>query len=102
MEPVNKFFLGSVFGFVSVVNYLSDKLHNLCQVLFLLQNLLRLGTQRYKFREVLVVIFIQGAGVFAVADEPVDGWEVLPLSQLLIQTPEHLRGEKMGEIIKHI
>lgn len=102
MEPVNKFFLGSVSGFVSVVNYLSDKLHNLCQVLFLLQNLLRLGTQRYKFREVLVVIFIQGAGVFAVADEPVDRWEVLPLSQLLIQTPEHLRGEKMGEIIKHI
>lgn len=80
-----------------MVNYLSNKLHDLCQVLLLLQDLLRLSTQRYKLGEVLVVIFIQGTGVFAVADEPVDGGEVLPLSQLLIQTPEHLRGEETGE-----
>lgn len=73
--------------------HLSNELHNLSQVLLLLQNLLRLGTQRHELWEVFVVIFIQSPGVFAVANEPVDGGEVLPLSQLLIQTPEHLRGD---------
>lgn len=75
------------------LNYLSDKLHNLRQVLLLLQDLLGLGTQGHELGEVLVVILIQSASVFAVADQPVHGGEVLPLGQLLIQTPEHLREE---------
>lgn len=70
--------------------YLSDELHNLSQVLFFLQNLLGLSTQGHKLREVLVVILVQRARVLAVADQPVHGREVLPLSQLLIQTPEDL------------
>lgn len=78
-----------------MLNYLSNKLHNLSQVLLLLQDLLGLGTQGHKFREVLVVILIQSPSVFAVADQPVHRREVLPLSQLLIQTPEHLREESM-------
>lgn len=76
-----------------MLNYLSDKLHDLSQVLLLLQDLLGLGTQGHKFREVLVIVLIQSTGVFAVADQPVHRREVLPLSQLLIQTPEHLREE---------
>lgn len=54
-----------------LLNYLSDKLHNLSQVLLLLQDLLGLCTQRHKLREVLVVMFIEGTSVLAVADEPV-------------------------------
>lgn len=75
------------------LNYLSDELHNLSQILLLLQDLLGFGTQRYKLGEVLVVILIQSASVFAVADQPVHRGKVLPLSELLIQTPEHLRGK---------
>lgn len=71
---------------------LSDELHDLSQVLLLLQDLLGLGAQRHELWEVLVVVFIQSTRVFAVADEPVDRGEVLPLGQLLIQTPEHLKG----------
>lgn len=76
-----------------MLHYLSDELHNLSEVLLLLQDLLGLGTQGHKLREVLVVVLIQSTGVFAVADQPVHRGKVLPLSQLLIQTPEHLREE---------
>lgn len=78
--------------------HLSDELHNLSQVFLLLQDLLGLGAQGHKLGEVLVVVLVQGAGVLAVADEPVDGGEMLPLGQLLIQTPEHLKsvGKKTG------
>ena len=79
-----------------MLTYLSDELHNLSQVLLLLQDLLGLGTQGHKLREVFVVILVQSASVFAVADEPVHRGEVLPLSQLLIQTPEHLKEEVMN------
>lgn len=54
-----------------LLNYLSDELHDLSQVLLLLQDLLGLGTQGHKLREVLVVILIKSASVFAVADQPV-------------------------------
>lgn len=73
--------------------YLSNKLHNLSQVFFLLQDLLGLCTQGHKLGEVLVVILVQSAGVLAVADQPVHRREMLPLSQLLIQTPEDLKVE---------
>lgn len=70
---------------------LSDKLHDLSQVLLLLQDLLGLGAQGHKLWEVLVVILVQGACVLAVTDQPVYGGEVLPLRQLLVQTPENLK-----------
>lgn len=79
-------------GSVSSI-HLSDKLHDLSQVFLLLQDLLGLGAQGHELGEVLVVILIQGAGVLAVTDQPVYGGEVLPLSQLLIQTPEHLKNK---------
>lgn len=77
-----------------MLTYLSDKLHNLSQVLLLLQDLLRLGTQGHKLGEVLVVILIQSTGVLTVADQPVNGGKVLPLCQLLIKTPEDLKKKK--------
>lgn len=69
---------------------LSNKLHDLCQVLLLLQDLLGLGSQGHKFSEMLVVILIQSTGVFAVADEPVYRREMFPLCKFFIQTPEDL------------
>lgn len=39
-----------------------------------------------------------------VRDEPVNGWEVLPLGKLLVQAPEHLydtqgsRSDRVGEV----
>lgn len=84
------------------LHYLSDKLHDLSQVLLLLQDLLGLGAKGHKLGEVFVVILIQGARVLAVADQPVYGREVLPLSQLLIQTPEHLRNKTTQPLITSI
>ena len=83
--------------FSPLPTYFSNKLHNLSQILLLLQDLLCFGSQGYKLSKVFVIIFIKGSSVFAVADEPVDRGEVLPLSQLLIQTPEHLREDKQAE-----
>ena len=70
--------------------YLADQLYDLGQVLLLLQDLLGLGAQWHELGEVLVVVVVQRARVLAVADQPVDRGEVLPLGQLLVQTPEHL------------
>lgn len=69
---------------------LADELHDLSQVLLFLQDLLGFGAQRHKLCKVLVIVLIQCARVLAVADQPVHRGEVLPLSQLLVQTPEHL------------
>lgn len=52
--------------------YLSHKLHDLCQVFFLLQNLLSFGPQGNKLGEVFVIVLIKGPHVLAVADEPID------------------------------
>ena len=60
--------------------HLSHELHDFCQILFFLQDLLSFGPQRNKLREVLVIVLVQGTHVLAVADEPVDRGEVLALS----------------------
>lgn len=57
---------------LSYGTHLSDKLHNLRQVLLLLQNLFGLCAQGNKLWEMLVVVLVQSTSVFAVADEPVD------------------------------
>lgn len=64
--------------------YLSNKLHNLSQVLLLLQNLFSFGTQRYKLWEVFVIVLIQRSCIFTVTDQPVNRREVFPLGKLLI------------------
>lgn len=64
--------------------YLSNKLHNLSQVLLLLQNLFSFGTKRYKLWEVFVIVLIQRSCIFTVTDQPVNRREVFPLGKLLI------------------
>lgn len=64
--------------------HLSNKLHDLSQVLFLLQNLFGFGAKRDKLGEVFVVVLVQRSGIFTVTDEPVDRGEVFPLSEFLI------------------
>lgn len=76
------------------VSYLSNQLHYFSQVLLLLENLLGFCPKGNKFREMFVVIFIQRPSVLAVTDQPVNRWEVFPLSQLLVQPPEHLSTEE--------
>ena len=87
-----------------MVCHLSDELHNLRQVLLLLQNLLDLGPERHELGEVSVVVIVEGLHVLAVGAEPVHGGEVFALGELLVQTPEHLdnaqggRGHGVGEV----
>lgn len=76
------------------VSYLSNQLHYFSQVLLLLENLLGFCPKGNKFREMFVVIFIQRPSVLAVTDQPVNRREVFPLSQLLVQPPEHLSTEE--------
>lgn len=84
-----------------LVTHLANKLHNLCKVLFLLQDLFGLCPERDKFCEMFVVVLVQGSCVFAVADQPVHRWEVLALGQLLIQAPENLPGaRKVNQLSK--
>ena len=49
-----------------------------------------LGSEGREVGEVLVVELIESAHVLAEAYEPVDGGKVFALSQLLVETPEHL------------
>ena len=81
-----------------IESHLAYKLHDFSQVLLLLQNLLGFCTERNKLREMFVVIFIQSSCVLAVADQPVYWREVFSLSQLLVQSPEHLEGKKTKKI----
>lgn len=85
---------------LSCGTHLSYKLHDFSQVLLLLQNLFGLCAQRNKLWEMLVVVLVQSPCVFAVANEPVDGGEVFPLSQLLVQPPEHLNKEVNESLIQ--
>lgn len=55
-----------------------------------------LGSERHKLWVVLLVVVVEGPHVLGVADEPVDGWEVLALCQFLVQTPEHLHNAQSG------
>ena len=63
-----------------------------------------LSSERHELGEVLLVEVVERPQVLAVADQPVDRREVLPLRQLLVQPPEHLhdpqrrRGNGVGEI----
>ena len=49
---------------------------------------------------VLVVELVQYSHVLAVAHQPIDGGKVLPLRQLLVQSPEHLNKERKDRTIE--
>eukprot|EP00053_Salpingoeca_punica_P023409 m.9950 g.9950 ORF g.9950 m.9950 type:complete len:683 (-) comp5100_c0_seq1:47-2095(-) len=75
---------------------LADELHDLSQILLILENLTGLGAQGSEVGEVLLVEVIQSTHVLGVGDEPVDGGEVLALGQLLVKAPEHLYDTQGG------
>ena len=53
-------------------------------------------SQWHKLSKVFVIEFIESSHVVTVADEPVNGREMLSLGQFLIQTPEHLYDTEGG------
>ena len=69
---------------------LPDKLHDLSKVLLLLQDLLSLRPQLNEARLRSLVMLLEDLGVLRVGEGPVDGREVLALSELLVQAPEDL------------
>jgi hypothetical protein len=83
---------------------LSDKLHDLVQLLGIGQQLLDALSESGEFGVLLLVILVQDVGVLAVRQTGVDRREVLSLGELLVETPEHLddtesgRGDGIGEI----
>ena len=68
----------------------SDKLHNFDKIVLFLQDLLEGSLVSHEVWISLVVVFRQDSIVVCERDIPIDGWEMLSLSELLIQTPEHL------------
>lgn len=75
---------------------LSDKLHDFGKILLLLQNLLGLRTELNETRLCGLVVGIEDFGVLGIREGPVDGREVLPLGELLVQTPEDLHDTECG------
>ena len=73
------------------MRHLADELHDLVEVVLLLQDLAHDLADVDKVGVELVVEGLQRLGVLAVADQPVDAREVLALRQLLVQAPEDLR-----------
>lgn len=83
---------------------LSDELHDLGEVLLLLEDLFGLGAEVDEAGLVLVVVGLEDLGVFGVGDGPVDGGEMFALGELFIEAPEDLNdverggGDGVGEI----
>ena len=82
----------------------TDELHDFSQLIFGLKDLSHLLTQAHELRLSPGVMLIKGVVVVRERDVPVDGREMLTLSELLIQTPEDGhdgesgRGDGVGEI----
>ena len=75
---------------------LTDKLHDLSQLIFLLEDLLDSFAQAHELGFLMRVVLCQDAIVVREGDVPVHAREVLPLSQLLVQAPEDLHDGKCG------
>lgn len=73
---------------------LTDELDNLGQILLRLEDLSALGTKGDKLGLDLFVMGVQGLLILGVGEGPVNRGEMLPLSELLIQTPEDLDNTK--------
>ena len=74
-----------------VNEYLAYKLHNLIELLFVLQDTLSFCAQRPKLRIHIIVIGLEQRGVLGEADQPVHRRKVFPLCQLFIESPEDLQ-----------
>mmetsp|Transcript_30036 Transcript_30036/g.64386 ORF Transcript_30036/g.64386 Transcript_30036/m.64386 type:complete len:638 (+) Transcript_30036:135-2048(+) len=82
----------------------SNELHNLGEVILLLEDGARLVTEVRVARVHVVEVRLQNLHVFGVGDEPVERRKVLSLSKLLVQPPKDLDdgesggGDGIGEI----
>ena len=83
---------------------LTDELHDFGELILSLEDLSHLLTEVHEIWLVLVVVLVESIVVVREGDVPVDGWEMLTLGQLLIQTPENTDdgegggGDGIGEI----
>merc|ERR1712078_664204 len=75
---------------------LSNKLNDLLQVILLLEDLLELLLEEWVLRIELGEVWLQDSDVLGEGDVPVDRREVLPLCELLVQTPEDLHDAEGG------
>jgi len=69
---------------------LSDQLHNFDKIVLLLQDVLDGNLVSHEVWVSSIIIFLKSSIVVRVGNVPVDGWEMLSLSELLIQSPEDL------------
>lgn len=83
---------------------LADQLHDLVEFFAIGQQLLDAVAQPWEVGIGLFVILVQDGGVLGVRKRRVDGGEVLPLGELLVETPEDLHdtegggGDGIGEV----
>lgn len=69
---------------------LTDKLHDFNQIIFFLKDVLESTLVSHEVWVSSVVVLGKGSIVVGERDVPVDGWEMLSLGELLVQTPEDL------------
>jgi len=69
---------------------LSDKLHDFDEIVLFLEDVLHSNLVSHEIWVSSVIIFLKSSIVVRVGNVPVDGWEMLSLSELLIQSPEDL------------
>lgn len=75
---------------------LPHQLHDLGKIVLLLQNLLRLRAQVDEAGFGGLVVWLENFGVLGVGDVPVDGGEMFPLGEFLVETPEDLHDTERG------
>src|SRR2546421_13129129 len=77
-------------------SYLANKLYNFGQIFFFLKNFFCFISQGDKIRFHIFVIGFQYFKIFGETERPVYRREMFALSELLVQTPEHLDNTKCG------
>ena len=75
---------------------LTDELHNLSQLILSLEDLSDALSESHELWGLLLIELVQGSIVVGEGDVPVDGWEMLSLGELLIQTPENRHNGEGG------
>jgi hypothetical protein len=75
---------------------LPNKLHDLTEIILLLEDITSLVAQVRIAVIEIVEERLEDAHVLGVGDEPVERREVLPLGELLVETPEHLDDGESG------
>ena len=83
--------------------HLSDELHDLGEVLLLLQDLVDFGAEGHKLGEVLLVVVVEGAGVLGVRDQP--GFGQCGIRQMFrfnLQNPKGIKQRKHKCLLNYV